>query len=85
MFFGCGLSWLVLLVDIPDKAKQLSAKFKNLRRVLKAWHSQLSSLKSNISNVKLILNLFDLIEELRDLSLAEWNFRVLLKENSLLS
>jgi hypothetical protein len=69
-----------LLVDIPDKAKQLSAKFKNLRRVLKAWHSQLSSLKSNISNVKLILNLFDLIEEFRDLSIAEWKFRVLLKE-----
>ena len=38
-----------------DKAKLISAKFKNLRRVIKAWQSHLSSLKSNIANVKLIL------------------------------
>lgn len=29
-----------------DKTKIISAKFKNLRRVLKAWHLQLSNLKT---------------------------------------
>ena len=53
-----------------DKAKLISAKFKNLQRVIKAWQAQLSSLKSNIANVKLILTLVNLIEEYRDLSLA---------------
>jgi hypothetical protein len=67
-------------VSQTDKAKSLSAKFKNLRRVLKAWQSQLSSLKTNIVNVKLILCLMDVLEEFRDLSIIEWNFRQLLKE-----
>jgi hypothetical protein len=63
-----------------DKAKCLSAKFKNLRRVLKAWQLQLSNLKSNIDNVKLIMGLLDVLEEFRDLSVIEWNFRHLLQE-----
>jgi endonuclease/exonuclease/phosphatase family metal-dependent hydrolase len=63
-----------------DKAKCLSAKFKNLRRVLKAWQLQLSNLKSNIDNVKLIMGLPDVLEEFRDLSVIEWNFRHLLQE-----
>jgi hypothetical protein len=63
-----------------DKAKCLSAKFKNLRRVLKAWQLQLSNLKSNIANVKLIMGLLDVLEEFRDLSVIEWNFRHLLQE-----
>jgi hypothetical protein len=67
-------------VHQTDKAKCLSAKFKNLRRVLKSWQSQLSNLKSNIANVKLILGLLDVLEEFRDLSVIEWNFRHLLQE-----
>jgi hypothetical protein len=63
-----------------DKAKCLSAKFKNLQRVLKAWQLQLSNLKSNIDNVKLIMGLLDVLEEFRDLSVIEWNFRHLLQE-----
>lgn len=61
-----------------DKAKHISAKFKNLRRVLKAWNSQLSSLKTNIDNVKLILSFLEILEECRDLSVAEWNFKDIL-------
>jgi exonuclease III len=38
-----------------DSAKILSAKFKNLRRVLKSWQSQISNLKVNIANVKSVL------------------------------
>ena len=54
-------------------------KFKNLRRVIKSWQSQLSSLKSNIANVKLTLSLLGLLEEFRDLTLMEWNFKALLE------
>lgn len=50
-----------------DKAKIISAKFKNLKRVLNAWHSELSSLKTNIDNVKIILYFLEILEECRDL------------------
>jgi hypothetical protein len=38
-----------------DPAKLITAKFKNLRKVLKQWKRSLSNLKANISNVKLML------------------------------
>lgn len=63
-----------------DAAKRLTAKFKNLR-VLKAWSYTLSNLQQNISNVKLVLNFLNLLEDYRDFSLIEWNFRALLEEN----
>jgi len=63
-----------------DAAKIITAKFKNLRRVIKSWQSQLSNLKSNIANVKLILSFRGLIEEFRDLTLLEWNFKALLEK-----
>lgn len=62
-----------------DAAKRLTAKFKNLR-VLKAWSYTLSNLQQNISNVKLVLNFLNLLEDYRDFSLIEWNFRALLEE-----
>ena len=62
-----------------DAAKVLSAKFKTLKRVLSAWQAQLSSLKTNISNVKLVPHLLEIIEELRDLSIEEWNFKSILE------
>ena len=72
-----------LHVFATDKAKIISAKFKNLRRVIKAWQIHLSSLKENIKNVKLILELISLLEEFWDLSISEWNFRSLLEEKLL--
>jgi len=63
-----------------DAAKSLMAKFKNLRRVLKAWQKHISSLSANIDNVKLVLSLMELLEEHRDLSLEEWNFKNLLSD-----
>jgi hypothetical protein len=51
-----------------DKAKVLTAKFKNLRRVLRAWQAQLSSVKANIENAKLVLSLLEVLEDYRDLS-----------------
>jgi hypothetical protein len=64
-----------------DHAKKISAKFKNLHRVLKMWHYQLFKLSSIIENNKLMLSFMDVLEETRDLSLQEWNFRLLVQEN----
>ena len=63
-----------------DAAKIITAKFKNLRRVIKAWQSQLSSLKVIISNVKLILSFLGYLKELRDLTIFEWNFKSILEQ-----
>lgn len=64
-----------------DIAKKITAKFKKLRRVLRAWQGQLSSLKANIENVKIILQFLEVLEDFRDLTIIEWNFRILLREN----
>ena len=64
---------------ITDAAKIITAKFKNLRRVLKEWQSTLSNLKQAISNVKLTLSFILFVEEFRDLTVPEQNFKVLLE------
>jgi hypothetical protein len=53
----------------------MGLKFKNLMKVLRQWHSNMQSLAKKIENNKLIINLFDSLEEFRDLSLEEWNAR----------
>jgi hypothetical protein len=58
-----------------DKAKTITAKFKNLRKSLRSWQKNLSGLKRNINNVKLVLGLLETIEEVRDLTIMEWNFK----------
>jgi hypothetical protein len=63
-----------------DAAKVITAKFKNLRKVLKQWKLTLSNLKQNITNVKRILDFLNLLEDFRDLSLVEWNFRIILED-----
>ena len=50
-----------------------------LLRVLKEWKQTLSSLKEIISNVKLVLTFINFLDEFRDLSLVEWNFRKLME------
>lgn len=66
-------------VHASDAAKIITAKFKNLRMALKTWKRSLSNLKTNIANVKLLLGFFCLMEEFRDLSIVEWNFKVILE------
>jgi hypothetical protein len=68
---------------ITDLAKLITAKFKNLRRNLRAWSKTLSNLRSTISNVKLVLSLLLYIEEFRDLSVPEWNFKKILEQKLL--
>jgi len=39
----------------------------------------MSNLKTNIANIKLLLGFFCFIEEFRDLSIVEWNFKAILE------
>jgi hypothetical protein len=64
-----------------DSGKRLMDKFKNLRRILRCWYTQISNLASSIQNNKLVLNFLDTIEEYRDLTLEEWNFRAMVHDN----
>jgi hypothetical protein len=57
----------------------MAAKLKNLRRVLMLWHSQFRNMVKAIKNRKLVLLFLDILEEFRDLSLQEWNFRSLVQ------
>jgi hypothetical protein len=75
--------WNIDTSDL-DAVKSVTAKFKNLRRVLNEWKKSISNLKQNISNVKLTLSLLNFMEESRDLSLVKWNFKTVL-ENKLAS
>jgi hypothetical protein len=68
-------------VGTYDKAKRVMGKFKNLRRVLRTWQLQLSNLASVISNNKMVILFLDILEEFRDLSLEEWNFRKIVQDN----
>lgn len=68
-------------VQTEDRAKIKMAKFKNLRRELKHWSSNISNLAMTIGNTKSVINLIDIIEETRDLTLEEWNFREQLQEH----
>jgi hypothetical protein len=61
-----------------DSAKSLSAKFKNLRRVFRAWKANLPNLAAAIRGTKETIQLLDIMEEVRDLTLEEWNFRGIL-------
>lgn len=67
-------------VSHPDAPKRITAKFKNLRQTLKTWGRSLSRLQQTITNVKMVLSFLNFLEEYRDLSLIEWNFRVLVEE-----
>jgi hypothetical protein len=64
-----------------DSAKRLMVKFKNLRRILRCWYAQFSNLASTIQTNKMVLNFLDTIEEHRNLSLEEWNFRTMVQDN----
>jgi exonuclease III len=56
-------------VNFNDSAKRINAKFKNLRRELKIWAKNLPCLKHNISKVNDTIELLDILEEYRHLTL----------------
>ena len=43
----------------------------------------MSSLKSVIASTKFLIQFLDILEECRDLSLPEWNFRIILRNKLL--
>jgi hypothetical protein len=65
--------------SLLDKAKNLTAKFKSTRKILKEWQRSLPKIDKTVSQIKLIIEFIDLIEEHRDLLIEEWNFRELLQ------
>lgn len=60
-------------------ASIISKKFKHLRYDLKQWRINLSSIKKVISQCSTVILGFDSLEELRPLTLPEFNFRKIVK------
>jgi hypothetical protein len=58
---------------------KLTTKFKVACKARKKWQRSLPRLDKIIGNVKLSIELLDNLEEHRDLSLEEWNFREILQ------
>jgi hypothetical protein len=72
-------TWLGL-PSLPDKAKNLTTKFKIARKVLKDWQRSLPKIDKTVSDTKLLIEFIDNIEEHRDLSIEEWNFRDIMQQ-----
>jgi hypothetical protein len=68
-------------INQSNKAKMVTTKLENLRRVLRAWQGQLSNLNTTINNNKVMLSFLDMIEESRDLTLEEWNFKKIILDH----
>lgn len=49
-----------------DRAKIITAKMKKLRGALKEWKGTLSNLKTSIANAKLLIQFFEVIEEVKE-------------------
>jgi hypothetical protein len=62
-------------------AKTISGKFKQLRKGLKKWSKEFSQLNKLINNCSWMLAFMDGLEDQRALSLAESNFRILVKQH----
>jgi hypothetical protein len=73
-------SWKVP-VGHTDPAKKTTAKLKNLRKSINTWVKNLPCLRKLIDKVNSVINLLDALEELRTLSLEEWNLRDILKSH----
>jgi hypothetical protein len=64
-----------------DCAKSISAKFKNLRKALKTWKTGLPNLAAVIAKSREVVQFLDVLEEVRDLTVEEWNFRGILSDH----
>jgi hypothetical protein len=65
--------------NLNNKAKNLTTKFKITRKVLKEWQRSLPKIDKTVGHIKLLIEFIDIIEEHRDLSIEEWNFRELMQ------
>jgi hypothetical protein len=64
---------------LSDKEKNLTTKFKHTRKTLKEWQRSLPNIDKTVRQIKVLIEFIDIIEEHRDLSIEEWNFRELLQ------
>lgn len=64
--------------NLADSAKNLTAKYKGLRKNLRDWQASITSLKTQITNIRLVIFFLEVLAEYRDLSLEEWNFKEIL-------
>jgi hypothetical protein len=74
------LHWNNSLV-FGNASKNLSSKLKHVRSGLKKWSKNLSNLNKLIYNSKWVLLLMDGLEDQRNLSRMETNFRKLVKQH----
>lgn len=73
-FFEVVQSVWALDPGFEDPAKCISFKLKHLRKKLLNWSRNYSQLSKLLVNSNRVLDFLDLIEELRPLSILEWNF-----------
>jgi hypothetical protein len=57
------------------------AKFKRARKAIKLWRKHIPRFQDHIDNTKLIIQFMNFIEECRDLTVEEWNFKLVLTAN----
>jgi hypothetical protein len=67
---------------MQDSALNINAKLKYLRAALKKWSRNHSNLHKIIENCNFTLALLDGIEDQRNLSIMEKNFRKILKAHT---
>jgi hypothetical protein len=68
-------------VRTKSSANALTEKFKNLRYELKKWGKNLSHIKFLIDKCNKVIQLFDQLEDERELSNPEFNFRNIVKSH----
>jgi hypothetical protein len=66
--------------NCSNSATKITAKFKNLRKVLKKWGLGLSKLKTLIKSCNEVLSILDKLEECRPLNHPKRSFRNILKK-----
>jgi hypothetical protein len=65
----------------PDPAKRLMAKLNRARKAIQGWQKSIPNLEKVIDKVKMVIQLLDFIEEIRDLTIHEWNFKDILVQH----
>jgi hypothetical protein len=79
------LELLEKIWNVPVRAKSssgiITAKLKNLRYELKRWGKSLSHFKNLVAKCNHVIFLLDQLEDARDLSTPEFNFRNIVKSH----
>jgi hypothetical protein len=65
-----------------DSTRQITYKFQDIRYGLKKWSKHISNLNQTINNCSFILSMLDGIEDQRNLSVAEHNFKKILENHT---